>query len=70
MKVEKELNKVLAWREGEDRPWGDKREGGWKYVEIPIFEWVEEDRDGRRKMAKKKKGLGVDGRAVPGAAVA
>jgi hypothetical protein len=70
VKIEKELNRVLSWRNTEDRPWGDKKDGGWKYVEIPISEWVEDDRDGRRKSAKKKKGVGLDGRAVPGAATA
>jgi len=71
MRTEKELNKVLSWRENEDRPWGDMkgvRQGGWVYSERVVLELMEEDKVGRRKRKKDEKGLGVDGKKVVGAA--
>ncbi len=75
-RVEKELNKVLSWRLAEDRPWGDmkadKKGEVWKYVEAIVPEAIMEVTEGRRKAARKKqsgKGLGVDEKVVPGAAV-
>lgn len=79
-RIEKELNKVLKWREEEDRPWGDlqldKKGDGWSYVELPVAEVVDDALlDGRRRQARKKKnaqangqGKGENGRLVPGAA--
>ena len=74
-RIEKELNKMLTWRNENDRPWGDMKRDikgeVWGYVEIPMSNTVEEGHQGRRKMAKKKKSErgrgGVDGRLVPGA---
>ena len=73
--MEKEWNKLSKWREEEDRPWGDmkgdKRGGGWAYVELPISLSVQDHEVGRRKAAKQKhmgEGRGVEGRVVPGAA--
>jgi len=44
------------------------KEGEWKYVEGRVVD-VEGDAEGRRRIArKKKKGLGIDGRVVVGAA--
>ena len=74
-RIANELNKMLEWREENDRPWADKknekRGEGWSYVELPVSHSIEEDVEGRRKAARNKKkgeGKGVDGRAVPGAA--
>ena len=73
-RIEKELKKLVAWRLAEDRPWGDmkadKKGEGWKYVEAIVPESIMEDSEGRRKTGRKKKvgkGLGMDGKAVPGA---
>ena len=67
--MEKELNKVLNWREQEDRPWGDmradKKGEAMVYVPIPIYVL---NHIGRRKGKKKAKGMGIDGRAVVGTA--
>lgn len=51
----------------------DKKGEVWKYVEVIVPELIMEDAEGRRKAARKKKagkGVGMDGKAVPGAAVA
>ena len=72
-KVEKELKKVLGWREEEDRPWGNMKEvksgQGWEYKDQGgTVEVVDEERIGRRKAKKgKMKGFGADGRVVVGA---
>lgn len=72
-RIEKEIAKVLQWRTAEDRPWGDpkaeKRGEGWKYAPLPASAlMLDDDHVGRRKAKKKIKGLGVDGKAVVGAA--
>jgi hypothetical protein len=76
VKSEKELNKMLVWREGVDRPWGDmqkeKKGEVWSYVPLPVLVGGDEEQVGRRKGRKKGKasvaGIGVDGRVVVGAA--
>jgi len=71
---EKDLNKAMAWRETEDRPWGDMKlakRGGWTYMAPAVLELVEEDQIGRRRRKGREnaqKGMGVDGRKVVGAA--
>lgn len=71
---EKDLNKAMAWRETEDRPWGDMKlakRGGWTYMAPAVLELVEEDQIGRRRKKGREnaqKGVGVDGRKVVGAA--
>lgn len=73
-RVEKEYGKTVNWRKEEDRPWGDlkadKRGDGLVYIELPISHWIEENSEGRRKTAKKKKKEQAleDRRAIPGAA--
>ncbi|RXK38322.1 hypothetical protein M231_04364 [Tremella mesenterica] len=72
IKGEKDLIKVLRWREEEDRPWGDmkgiKKEDVWEYVgKGNVVEILEEGMVGRRK-SKKLKGIGMDGKLVVGAA--
>lgn len=73
--MEKDLAKVLKWREEQDRPWGDckkvKKGEEWKYIESKVLVMVEEDRVGRRRKKKdaaEEKGSGMDGRKVVGAA--
>ncbi|KAK8869890.1 hypothetical protein IAR55_000458 [Kwoniella newhampshirensis] len=73
-KMEKELGKLLKWREEQDRPWGDlraERKGDdaecWRYVELQVVA-VAPEREGevgRRRKSKMKRGEG--GREVPGA---
>ena len=71
---DKDLNKLLSWREAEDRPWGDVKlvkKGGWSYQPPAVLELVEEDAIGRRRRKGREnaaKGLGADGRKVVGAA--
>ncbi|WVQ78010.1 hypothetical protein IAT38_000091 [Cryptococcus sp. DSM 104549] len=68
-KVQKELQKLLKWREEYGRPWGDmkadKRGDGWRYQEMEIVVIRDDEGVGRRKAAKMKRGAG--GRVVPGA---
>jgi hypothetical protein len=64
----------MAWRDTEDRPWGDMKlvkRGGWNYVERAVLELMEEDKIGRRRRKGREnadKGLGVDGKKVVGSA--
>ncbi|WVF72285.1 hypothetical protein IAT40_007097 [Kwoniella sp. CBS 6097] len=83
-KVEKEVRKLLSWREENDRPFGDFRlekvntnksnnevgsAGGWKYKEMEVVHVRHEgEGDGRRRRAKARRGEG--GREVPGAGTA
>ena len=64
----KELERILAWRESEDRPWGDlkgeRRGEVWAYVEPPIVE--ASGGDNRRRNGKKNREQVP--RAIPGAA--
>lgn len=69
----KELNKILSWRDENDRPWGDpkaeRRGETWSYKEAPVLEVVGREGTGRRSKAKEKnKNIGLDGRKVVGAA--
>ena len=76
-RIEKELKKAVSWRVAEDRPWGDmkadKKGEGWRYVEAMVPESIMEDSEGRRKAGRRKKkdekglGMGMNGKAVPGA---
>ncbi|OCF38491.1 hypothetical protein I317_07733 [Kwoniella heveanensis CBS 569] len=79
-KVEKEVRKLLSWREETDRPFGDIRAekpkesgdltssstGCWKYKDMEVVHVRPEgEGDGRRRRAKARRGEG--GREVPGA---
>lgn len=74
-RVAKELAKALAWREDNDRQWGDpkaeRRGEMWEYIPPLLIELPGEEGTGRRRRANNKKkaasGTGMDGRVVVGA---
>jgi len=67
----KELAKALAWRTENDRPWADpkaeRRGEMYEYIPPLVIELPNEEGTGRRRKAKQKKGVGMDGRVVVGA---
>ncbi|WWD15834.1 hypothetical protein CI109_100258 [Kwoniella shandongensis] len=72
-KVEKELTKLLRWREEQDRPWGDMKlekkdpVDVWKYTQMEVVVVTQEGGEaGRRRKGKFRRGEG--GREVAGAA--
>lgn len=70
-RVSKELAKALAYRAEHDRPWADpkaERAGEvWEYIPPLVIVLPGEEGTGRRRKAKKEKGVGLDGRIVVGA---